>query len=166
MVAYSFSITVLLPEWLYVCMDLDLMKKRLELFIGDKKMDPVFSGLNNTWDLINYYSLQLQRISVHNEKVGLINLFNGSFYPGTCGQNGSLVAWPMIFAAMQPMGYNEMDLAALCGGKKTHLVFVPSKSSFNSALDNCKKINLGGHFPIFSSLEARGIICPFFITFL
>ena len=164
MIVHSFSITVTVPEWLYVCMDLDLMDKRLDTYIGDKKMDFTFSGLNNTWDLINYNSLQLQRISVHNEKAGLINLFSESFRPGTCGQNGSLLAWPVMFSAMQPRGHAVTDLSALCGADKTHLVFVPLRTSFNSALDNCNKIKAGSRFPVYSSLEARGIIYPFSLS--
>ena len=156
MIVLSSPITVTLPDWLYVCMDLDLMTRRLNVYIDDKQLNLINSGLNNTWDLINFNSLQLTRLTVHNEKVGLINLFSESFQPGTCGKNGSLLSWPLMFASMQPMGQALMDIAALCRADHPHLVFIPFKTTFNSALGNCNKITVGGRFPIYSSLEARG----------
>jgi len=159
LMSQNYMLRIKVPSWVYVCLDLDLPARRLDVYVDDKKLEAISSQYTRSWDKITSESLKLTRLSIHNEKVGIVNLFNEPFRAGTCGQNGTLVAWPLMLNAMQPMGTNKMSLAAICSKDQSYLVYVPFRTSFDIARENCHKMKHGGHFPIYSSMEARDIVC-------
>jgi hypothetical protein len=150
-IVQSYTMSTVLPSWQYICMDMDTASSRLHLYVDDRKLEAV-NG--DRWSIVPPQNLQLNRIVVNSEKVGLINLFREPFRAGICGQNGSLVAWPAMLAGMQPMGRSLVDRAAICGKNSSHLVLVPPRTNFNTAVENCLKMEAGGRFPVYSSLEA------------
>jgi hypothetical protein len=143
--------SAVLPSWQYICLDMDTASSRLHLYVDDRKLEAV-NG--DRWSVVPPQNLQLNRIVVNSEKVGLVNLFREPFRAGTCGQNGSLLAWPLMLAGMRPMGSSRVDRAAICGKNSSHLVLVPPRTNFDTAVENCQKMETGGRFPVFSSLEA------------
>jgi hypothetical protein len=150
-IVQSYSLTVILPDWQYFCLDLDTMNPKLDVYVGDKKLDIMTTG---PWNTVSPQNLQLHRLSVNAEKIGLINFFSEPFRSGTCGQNGTLVPWSLILTKMRPMGINQADLAAVCGHLQHHLVAVPSRTNFETATQNCRKMGADGHFPVYSNKEA------------
>jgi hypothetical protein len=149
----GFQLNVSLPEWRYICIYLDTVARQLDLYVGDRKMEAHTSNYSIRWEFLP--NLQLTSLHIFNEVVGPINLFAGPFQPGTCGQNGTLVAWPAMLAAMQPMGRRSEKLDIICGQNRSQMVYVSSKTSYAIAMENCKKIGAGGRFPTFSSFEAH-----------
>jgi hypothetical protein len=127
------------------------MNPKLDVYVGDKKLDIMTTG---PWNTVSPQNLQLHRLSVNAEKIGLINFFSEPFQSGTCGQNGTLVPWSLILTKMRPMGINQADLAAVCGHLQHHLVAVPSRTNFEIATQNCRKMGADGHFPVYSNKEA------------
>ena len=150
----SFRLAVTLPDWQYVCIDLDLAARRLDLYVNDTQLTALSSA--DIWrGRFPANGVQLASLRIYNEKDALVNLFSEPFRPGTCGQNGSLLAWPAIMAGMQPAGCGKADLAAICGRDHSLLVYVPFYTSYDTATENCHKMAAGGHFPVYSSFEVR-----------
>ncbi len=147
--------TVFLPSWEYFCLDLDTEAPKLDVYVGDKKLDIIKT---DPWNSVSPQNLQLHKLTVNAEKVGLINFFKEPFQAGTCGKNGSLMSWSMIIEKMQPIGKNQEDMTAICGFARSHLIVVPTQTNFETAKKNCQKIGAGGRFPVYSNLEAGN--CP------
>jgi len=143
-------ISIVLPDWQYFCLDLDSVAPKLDLYVGDKKINVSKPA---HWNAILPQNLQLNRLAINSEKVGLINLFREPYRAGTCGQNGTLMAWPLMLDAMQPMGINQVKQAAICRQDQSHLVFVPSRMSYDKARKNCQRMEASGRFPVYSNLE-------------
>jgi hypothetical protein len=133
------------------------MNPKLDVYVGDKKLDIITTG---PWNTVSPQNLQLHRLTVNAEKVGLINFFKEPFQAGTCGKNGTMLTWSMLLAKMRPTGINQVDVADICSHARSHLVVVPSRTNFNTARKNCQKIGAGGRFPVYSNLEAD--YCPIF----
>jgi hypothetical protein len=126
------------------------MAPKLDIYVGDKKLDVIKTY---PWNTVSPQNLQLHRLTVNAERVGLINIFREPFQAGTCGKNGSLIPWSLIIAKMQPIGKNQEDMAAICGSARSHLIVVPSQTNFETARKNCQKIGTGGRFPVYSNIE-------------
>jgi hypothetical protein len=133
------------------------MNPKLDVYVGDKKLDIIKTG---PWNTVSPQNLQLHRLTINAEKVGLVNFFKEPFQAGTCGKNGTMLTWSLLLEKMQPAGINQVDLAAICAHARSHLVVVPSQTNFSTALKNCQKIGAGGRFPVYSNLEAGN--CPIF----
>jgi hypothetical protein len=145
-----------LPDWHYVCIDLDLVAHKLELYVNDVQLEAHQSHVGIRWNRFPVNGLPLTRLESYNEKVGPINLFREPFQNGTCGKNGTLIAWPTMMAGMRPAGRGQADLAAICGHDHSNLVFMSFVTDYTTAKDNCGKLAPGGHFPNYQTLEARG----------
>jgi hypothetical protein len=149
----SYQLTVTLPDWQYVCIDLDLVAQRLDLYVNDRLLETDRSNVSIQWNQFPVNGLPLTSLHIYNEKVGPVNLFKEPFLNNTCGKNGTLISWPLMMAAMRPVGRGTEDLAAICGQDHSNLVFMSFNTDYTTAIENCRKLAPGGHFPNYQTLE-------------